>query len=80
MFRLGTGIAEREEQLIEERDVREGMEGRLQDLSREMEKMELELSLKDLELRSFTNQTGLSPNTNNSLNMSALHDVSVDDR
>jgi len=80
--RLGVGIVEREEQLQEERDAREGMEGRLEDLSREVEKMEMELSLKDLELRNFTNNTGLSGNTSNShsLNLSTLHDVSVDDR
>ena len=79
---MGVGIVEREEQLQEERDAREGMEGRLEDLSREVEKMEMELSLKDLELRNLTNNTGLSGNTSNShsLNLSTLHDVSVDDR
>merc|ERR550519_917482 len=81
--RLAGCVYNREEQLEEEREAREAVEERLEDISKDMQRLEVELAVKEEELRNVTvGHSGTAViNSENSSNISIsqVHDVCVDD-
>jgi len=73
-------LKKKKEQVKREIDAREEVEGRLERTQLEVQRLEMEMSVKDEEIRNLTETGSRVGSLGSSAGSSMIHDVSVDDR